>query len=253
MSLYLIGLGLHDENDITLRGLEAVKKCSRVYLESYTSVLQCTKETLEKLCGKKLIPAGRELVENRMQEILDSARRQDTALLVAGDPFSATTHVTLLMEARKQGIAVNVVHNASILTAVGITGLQLYKFGKTTSIPFATPEAPAETPYQAIRENRKSGLHTLVLLDLDPAEQRFMSISEAIGSLLMAEQQKKQDVLTPQTLLVGAARLGSGEPLIRAGTAEQLLAIDFGKPPHSLIVPAKTLHFMEEEALRMWM
>ena len=245
MSLHLIGLGLHDENDITLRGLETVKRCSVIYLEGYTSLLHCTKETLEKLYGKKIVLADRELVENRMQEILDSAKRHDTALLVIGDPFSATTHVTLLMEAKRQGIAVNVVHNASILTAVGITGLQLYKFGKTTSIPFATPEAPAETPYQAIRENRKSGLHTLVLLDLDSAEQRFMSVSEAIGALLMVEQQNKQDVLTLQTLLVGIARLGSEEPLIRAGTAEQLLAIDFGKPPHSLVVPAKKLHFME--------
>jgi diphthine synthase len=37
--LYVIGLGLSDEKDITLKGREAVKKCSRVYLEAYTSIL----------------------------------------------------------------------------------------------------------------------------------------------------------------------------------------------------------------------
>lgn len=37
--LYIIGLGLGDEQDITLKGLEAVKKCSKVYMEAYTSLL----------------------------------------------------------------------------------------------------------------------------------------------------------------------------------------------------------------------
>lgn len=37
--LYLVGLGLSDETDITVKGLEIVKKASRVYLEAYTSIL----------------------------------------------------------------------------------------------------------------------------------------------------------------------------------------------------------------------
>lgn len=44
--LYIIGLGLYDERDITVRGLEAVKKCTRVYLEAYTSILLVDKERL---------------------------------------------------------------------------------------------------------------------------------------------------------------------------------------------------------------
>ena len=40
MALYLIGLGLNDEKDITVKGLEAIKNCESVYLENYTSVLQ---------------------------------------------------------------------------------------------------------------------------------------------------------------------------------------------------------------------
>ncbi len=37
--LYLVGLGLCDPSDITVKGLEVVKKASRVYLEAYTSIL----------------------------------------------------------------------------------------------------------------------------------------------------------------------------------------------------------------------
>lgn len=44
--LYLVGLGLSDETDITVKGLEVVKKASRVYLEAYTSILLVDQPTL---------------------------------------------------------------------------------------------------------------------------------------------------------------------------------------------------------------
>lgn len=44
--LYLVGLGLSDETDITVKGLEVVKKASRVYLEAYTSILLVDQEKL---------------------------------------------------------------------------------------------------------------------------------------------------------------------------------------------------------------
>ncbi len=37
--LYLIGLGLADETDVTVKGLELIQKVERVYLEAYTSIL----------------------------------------------------------------------------------------------------------------------------------------------------------------------------------------------------------------------
>jgi diphthamide biosynthesis methyltransferase len=48
--LYLVGLGLADEKDITVKGLEIVKKASRVYLEAYTAVLLVEKEVLVSCC-----------------------------------------------------------------------------------------------------------------------------------------------------------------------------------------------------------
>ena len=44
--LYFIGLGLGDATDITVKGLEIVKKAKRVYLEAYTSILTVGKDAL---------------------------------------------------------------------------------------------------------------------------------------------------------------------------------------------------------------
>ena len=69
MTLYFIGLGLNNEKDITLKGLEAVKKCDSVYLENYTSVLQCSKEKLEKLLEQnKTIASGLLMLEKYVRE-----------------------------------------------------------------------------------------------------------------------------------------------------------------------------------------
>jgi diphthine synthase len=44
--LYIIGIGLCDEKDITLRGLEAVKSSDEVFLEAYTSILSVGADAL---------------------------------------------------------------------------------------------------------------------------------------------------------------------------------------------------------------
>lgn len=46
MVLYIVGLGLGDEKDITVRGLEAVRKSSKVLLEHYTSIIGVDKAKL---------------------------------------------------------------------------------------------------------------------------------------------------------------------------------------------------------------
>ena len=250
MTLYFIGLGLSDEKDISVKGLEAVERCGAVYLEHYTSVLNCAKQDLEKFYGKRVILATRALVEQDAEAtILKDAAEKDTAFLVIGDPFCATTHVDLYLRARKAGIACRIIHNASVISAVGVTGLQVYKFGKTTSIPFRNEQV--DSPYEAMKENRKMGMHTLFLLDLDPIEGRYMTVGDAIRYLLRAALRKGDGVFKDSTLCVGCARLGAKDQIIKAGSASQLLKADFGKPVHCLIVPGQ-LHFVEEEALTLW-
>jgi diphthine synthase len=59
----MIGLGLSDEKDITVKGLEAVRNSTKVYLESYTAILMIKKEKLEEFFGKEVIEADRDFVE----------------------------------------------------------------------------------------------------------------------------------------------------------------------------------------------
>ncbi|XP_072145696.1 diphthine methyl ester synthase-like isoform X2 [Dermacentor andersoni] len=162
--LYLVGLGLGDVRDITIKGLEIVKKCSKVYLESYTSVLSVGLAHLEEFYGKQLIVADRELVEQGCAEMLDAAVQDDVAFLVVGDPLGATTHSDLMLRAHELGVQTQIVHNASILTAVGCCGLQLYNFGETVSIVMWTDTCRPHSYYDKIAANRKRGLHTLCLL-----------------------------------------------------------------------------------------
>ncbi len=249
--LYIIGIGLNDEKDITVKGLEAVKKSSEVYIETYTSKLQVPFETLEKFYGKKLIKAGRTLIEKDADRILEKAENEMISLLVIGDPLSATTHADLILRAKEKKIEVEVIHNASILNAIGITGLQLYKFGKTTSIPFEEGNYQPETPYDVLKDNLSLGYHTLLLLDLKPLEDKYMSIQDAIRYMLKLELRKNEKIFTENKEVIGVARLGSKKPVIVYGKARDLLHINFGPPPHTLVVPGK-LHFMEEDFLKQY-
>lgn len=240
--LYLIGIGLHDEKDITLKGLEAVRSCSKVFLEYYTSKLACNVEDLQRSYGKDIIIADRKLIEQQIEEkILQPAKEEDIALLVIGDPFSATTHVDICMRAEEMGIKVKSIHNASVLTAIGAAGLELYKYGKTTSIPFDNENVT--TPIEVYKNNQHSGLHTLFLLDLDPTQDRFMTIKEALEYLISKGLPEDQ-------LCVGCAGLGSDEQKIKAGKASKLKDASFTLFPQCLIAVGK-LHFMEEDALKV--
>src|SRR3989338_3791052 len=178
---------------------------------------------------------------------LKDAQSKNTGFLVVGDPFCATTHLDLYMRAKQLNIPCEVIHNASVMSAIGMTGLQVYKFGKTTSIPFHHENV--ETPYDVMKANQSLGLHTLFLLDLDPSQNKHMTVSEAIQYLLSVAKKKRDKSFTESTLSVGCSQLGSPHQAIKAGFASQLLKSSFPKPPQCLIVPGK-LHFMEEEALK---
>jgi diphthine synthase len=251
MTLYMIGLGLNDEKDISIKGLEAIKKCNHIFLENYTSGLNVTLDKLEKFYCKKIIPTNRELVENNAEEILTGAVYDDVAFLVVGDVFSATTHADLFLRAKEKKIVVKVIHNTSIMTAIGVVGLELYKYGKTTSMPFFEKSFKPQTPYDVIKMNLKNGLHTLVLLDIKKEQKRYMTINQAITQILVIEKERKQKVLTQNTKVIGCARIGTESQMIKYGTVSELLNYDFGDPLHCLIIPGK-LHFIEDEMLKLW-
>lgn len=118
----------------------------------------------EEFYGRPLIVADRELVESGAHEILQNAQNVDVALLVVGDPFGATTHTDLIIRAKEQGIKFQVIHNASIMNAIGCCGLQLYSFGETISIPYWSDTWQPDSFYDKIKVNVQNGFHTLCLL-----------------------------------------------------------------------------------------
>jgi diphthine synthase len=248
--LVFIGLGLHDEKGISLKGLEEAKRADKAFIELYTSLMpNLSIRNLENTIGKKLQKISRkQLEEDNGEVILDAAQKGKTVFLVPGDPFIATTHITLRLNAEKRGIRTHVIHGASIISAIiGLLGLHNYKFGKTVTIPFPRATLP-DTCYNVISQNKNLGLHTLCLLDINVEENRFLSIREGLESLLKVEGKKRERIVNMETLAVGIARAGSNHPTVKAGYVKELLKYDFGKPPYSLVFPGE-LHFMEVESL----
>lgn len=64
-------------------------------------------------------------MEQGSDVIFMNADAEDVVLLVVGDPFSATTHTDLVLRAKQQAIPTQVIHNASIMNAIGCCGLQV--------------------------------------------------------------------------------------------------------------------------------
>ncbi|PKY08966.1 putative diphthine synthase [Aspergillus campestris IBT 28561] len=263
--LYLVGLGLADEKDITVRGLEVVKKAERVYLEAYTAILLVEKEKLEAFYGRPVIVADRELVESGSDEILAGSDKADIAFLVVGDPFGATTHTDLVLRARELGIATKSIPNASIMSGIGCTGLQLYNFGQTVSMVFFTENWKPSSYYDRVKENVQLGLHTLVLLDIKVKEPslenmargrlvyeppRYMTVAQCAAQMLETEEERKEGAWGPDSLAIGAARVGADDQKLVAGTLKELAEVDMGRPLHSLVLLGRKAHDLEKDYIR---
>lgn len=249
--LTLIGLGLCDEEDISLKGLRAAKQADHVYLEGYTSLLQTPISALEELYEQDIEVLGRAGIEQEADKLLAQARKQDVALLVIGDVFSATTHADLYLRAQQAGVEVRVIHNASILNAISASGIDLYKFGRTTTLVYHEKSYEPESFYDVIKENQSRGLHTLCLLDIKADQERYMSVPEAIKLLRKIDDGREEQLFDMHTKAVGCARIATPTQKIRYDTLDALEETEWGGPPHTLIIPG-ALHDVEEEMLKSW-
>ena len=230
--LYLIGLGLN-EKGISLEGLEILKECRKVYLEDYTVNFPYKKEKLEKIINKKIISVNREFVENKIDELIKEAKKEDVVLLIYGSPLTATTHISLIQELKKEKIKYRVIHNASILDALTVTGLQIYKFGKISSMP----GFEADSFIDIIKENQKINAHSLILVDID------LEFRDAISKLEKTAKRKKLKI----SKLVICQSLGTKNQKIFYMMVSKLKDKKI-KKPFSIIIPSE-LHFVEKEFL----
>jgi diphthine synthase len=197
-------------------------------------------KSLEKLVGKKIEMLPREKVEGKF--LVEQAKNATVALLSGGDALTATTHISLLLDAKKAGVRTRVIHNSSIFTAAaGKAGLQIYKFGKTASIPFPRENYKPGSWFGIVKENIERGAHSLVLLDTEPNP---MEAKKALELLIEADGEK---LLKGKKITV-LSRIGEADEKISCGEIEKLKTMELGKPPFTIIIPGK-LHFLEEECL----
>jgi len=224
-------------NSLPTNAVETLKKSDKIYLENYTVNLPFPKEELEKNYSIKVLELKREQVEN--ESILSDAKSQETSLLVYGDSLSATTHMHLILECKKLEIPYKIYHNASIMISIAETGLSLYKFGKTASMPNWAEHTNKPTSFiNYIKQNQSIEAHSLILTDIG------LEMSKAISQLQKAS--KKENFKLPEKIIA----------VSHAGTTQQKIFYDTPKnlqdknipTPFCLIIPTK-LHFLEEEAL----
>jgi len=239
--LYLISLGLSKE-DISIKAIEAAKQCEILYFENYTSVYPNSMDDLKNIFKKEIVKARREDMENNSLKIIEESKKNNIGILIIGDCLSATTHISLIIEARKNNVEVKLIHSSSILNVVAETGLSLYNFGKVSSLPFNHDNVTSVI--ENIKLNRKSNLHSLILLDLDPVNEIFVSINDALFYLEKNGFKEKEKV-------IACSQLGFNST-IKYGSINVLKKIRFEKFPQCLIIPAKKLHFVEEEYINFF-
>ena len=235
--LYLIGLGL-DKKGISKEGMEALAKCKKVYLENYTIDFPYTLHQLEEVLNKKIKSLNREAVEDL--KIIDEAKKLNVALLVYGSPLTATTHITIINECKTSRVKCKVIHNASIFDAIAETGLQLYKFGKVTSMP-AWNTSKSFTPdsfMKIVQQNFSQEAHSLILVDIG------LNFGDALVQLKKAAEEYK----IPLKKLVICQAMGTKNQKILYRGIEELEGFTGVKKPYCIILPSK-LHFVERESL----
>jgi diphthine synthase len=251
--LTFIGLGLYDERSVTVEGREALRAADRVFAEFYTSrLVGADVADLEAHHGVDVEVRDRAGVEQDPEPILDAAASGDAAFLTAGDTMISTTHTDLRLRAEARGIDTRVVHGVTAQSAASsLTGLQNYRFGKATTLPFPYAHGGDDVPasvIETIEANRERGLHTVVYLDIkvgtgptgpDPDHEEYMTADVAAG--LLADNWGDE-------LAVVVARAGSPDAVVAADRLSALADREFGDPLHLLVIPGD-LHHVEADAL----
>jgi diphthine synthase len=245
--LTFVGLGLGDRG-ASIAGVDAIRSADVAYLEYYTSPHAPTLlSELEGASGRTLTIVDRTFVEDG-RRILRDAEDKDVVLAVQGDPMVATTHNDLRTRATLRGIATTVIHGSTIaVAAASASGLHYYKFGATVTFTRQSVDYHQQV-YRRVHRNLAEGSHTLLLLEFDTEAGSGVDPPALMQGLLDAERNFKREVVSEKTLLVVLSRVGTPEESVRAGEFSQLRGIDFGAPPHAVIVPG-SMHFSEKEAL----
>ena len=247
--LWFVGLGISGTKSIPIEVVKIIQEADFVYLEAFTSPISKQHEDeIKNMVNGSFKIAKRWLVEDG-QEILKTSKSSTAVLLSYGDPYVATTHIELRTRAKLENIETNTIHSASAITSMaGEAGLQFYKVGRMVTI--MNEKKSTITPYTAIFKNLTQGLHSIILLEYNHDENYFLDPKDAISNLLDVEKEQKRNVLNNDTFAIIASRIGFETQKIISGKFSNLLKVDFGEPPHSIIITGK-LHFTESDAINV--
>lgn len=248
--LWFVGTGINGHLGLSLAAVDTLKKCDIVYVERFTSLLGPDELAgLDDVIGKKAVSVQRWFVEDG-REILEAAREKQVALVTYGDPLIATTHSELRTRAANNSIKTGVLHAASgIASIMGECGLHMYKFGRTVTM-MSEPKS-AISVYNTVFDNLLAGCHTLVLTEYSHDEQKgafFLDPCAAVKMLLDVERDQRHHVISEDTFVIVASRVGAEDQRVVSGKIKSLASVGFGQGPHSVIIPGP-LHFTEQDAL----
>lgn len=246
--LWFVGLGISGAKSIPHEALEVLSKADIVYLEQFTSPIgKSDLAKIKKMTNGEFKAAKRWLVEDG-NEILKKAKRKKVVLLSYGDPYIATTHIELRTRAIQEKIKTHSIHASSSLTSmIGECGLQFYKVGKIATI--MSEVNSLTTPYYVIYKNIIEGNHTVLLLEYNQDKDFFLNPKDALLGLIETEKGQKRNVIDYSTYAIVASRIGFKDQSIISGKISSLKKVNFGKPPHTVIIPGR-LHFTESDALK---
>ena len=247
--LWFIGLGISGSKSIPSEALDILSKADIVYLEQFTSPISKVElGKIKNMTSGEFKPAKRWLVEDG-NEILQNAKKKKVVLLSYGDPYIATTHIELRTRAIEEKIKTYSIHASSSLTSmIGECGLHFYKIGRIATI--MSEMKSLTTPYYVIYKNIIEGNHTVLLLEYNQDKNFFLDPTDAFKGLIETEKGQKRNVISKSTYAIIASRIGFKDQSIISGKISSLENIDFGKPPHTIIITGR-LHFTESDALKI--
>jgi diphthine synthase len=247
--LWFVGLGISGARSLPIEAQEILAKADIVYLEQFTSPIgKSDLLKIKKMIKGEFRQGKRWLVEDG-SEILKNAKTKKVVLLAYGDPYVATTHIELRTRAIQEKIQTRSIHASSSLTSmIGECGLHFYKVGRIATI--MSEMKSLTTPYYVIYKNIIEGNHTVLLLEYNQDKDFFLDPKEALLGLIETEKGQKRNVIDLSSYAIIVSRIGFKDQSIISGKISSLKKVDFGKPPHTIIITGR-LHFTESDALKI--
>ncbi len=200
--LVLAGGGLYPGH-FTMELIEVLRDASIVLVETYTMPnADWLVEEVRKYTGGRVVAATRSMLEEGLHQIVSEAAGKIVVVVTAGDPLIATTHKALLHEASKRGVEYRILHGISgVCSAKTDSGLDYYKYGRTITIPGPWRGVRAYSVLWYTYSNMCTGLHTLLLLDVDENGGQ-LSPRSAAAIIMGLEDEVGPKILTRTRVLV---------------------------------------------------